>query len=209
MKRGKGDGAFAALLRESLKKAGVARKGNRVVETKGLHLLPLFDGPEIIGEDGSIKAYYFSSKIFGLDLKRKCITDFGMSDYSISTRANVHGWFEAAFRLFKIPGSCWNATSWLPDRHELPGSAKARYRARMPWSRTDSLGTTWFHWLEFDQDKADFFYDCQRALQSDQRHRYLMYDWTDKGTWDVKYLDDDAKRRYLQREKKRGKSTHG
>ena len=58
----------------------------------------------------------------------------------------------------------------------------------------------------FDEALAQVYHRSCDFLREDQNWRYFDYDWDNRGDWTVKYKDDDAQRRYMQRERQRARA---
>lgn len=196
------------MLRLAIEK-GSYRKGNRTVEAYDVRVVRrvdhVFFGP-IVVMSRQVTCWYYSSKVFAVDFDRKLITDYAMDSYSISTSQNISGWRRAFREMF--PEAVPEDATWLCRQWCAKGDDTAqRFSARVPWVRVDRSGVRWFHWPAYD-DALALAYDESRAfLRTSQNWRYFVYDWTEDGSWEARFINDDARRRYEARERRKGQ--HG
>ena len=188
---------------------GQSERGNRMVSVDGEYR-PVWTFLGIIPRlHGIITCVYYSSKIFAIDFINNRVTNFGMSGYSMSTGQNLHGWEDVCASMFPhlLEKWKWKYGEWV-DRNTLPDvqTMYGRFCAKVPWIYVDKNDVRWFEWDKFDEALAQVYHRGCDFLREDQNWRYFDYDWDNRGDWTVKYKDDDAQRRYMQRERQRARA---
>lgn len=215
MKRAKGEDAFVKMLRLALEK-GSNWKGNRRVEAPDVHIRTVEHvfGPRSYVRGGTIVCWYYASKVFAVDFERKLVTNYGMPGYSLSTGQNIRGW-EDAFREMFWSAVDYNVFYRYANWSFSRGRSSAyetdtmfrRFIQHAPWVHVDADGVGWFHWPAWDEQLADVYFESRAFLRTSQNWRYFDYDWTEDGRWERKFIDDDAKRRWDAKHRRKGK--HG
>jgi YD repeat-containing protein len=66
----------------------------------------------------------------------------------------------------------------------------------------------WFDWELYDSALDVEYYLSTHDLARDQNWRYYAYDWDAQGKWSKRFINDDAKRRFLAREKRKTRGRH-
>lgn len=181
--------------------------------------------------EGVLTFRYYDTTVLVVDLYNKRLTDFGYHEYSISTRKNVRDWLDAVKDRFhlshKIPHDWYRWTDcWRPPRETGRDKKRPerevdvlleRFRYHAPWVELDMRpgGTCWwFYWNKYDEKVADQLWDAKRFLADNQNHRYYDYHWSDDPDcpgpvtplrWVRHFKDDNAMRRWRQREKRNGR----
>lgn len=202
-------------------------RGHREIEFQGTYRrLQHLYGP-VAQCTGKITFHYYGTKVLSLDLDNRRITDFGYGDYSQHTSYNVSTY---AWALKEFLGPAWprhleyNFRRWTQEfdcRMYPPSSAPGprvqavrrvfeTFREGVPWCECID-GTWWFRWDDFDRRnlrKVSVYLldDAIRFLKKDQNWRYWLYHWSKANKWTRRFIDPDAHRRWLLRERRRKKA---
>lgn len=200
-------------------KKGAATQGNRHFEFSGTaSVVETFYGKIVHVEDAVIRAKYFWSWIFCLDMRNKRVTNYNMAGYSSSTSTTLSAYegvvFTAVRGLLPINTQYyyrrWMRKTDAPrkrfyysahrqaKRQENLDDCFDRFREQAPWMRFED-NTWWFYWDKYDQGLARIFEDSIDFLTQDQNWRYFTYHW-ENNVWTKKFIDADAERRWKQRE---------
>lgn len=194
---------------------GYTKDKNRALNLTGVFSsIDTFYGKFYTGS-GVIRAYHYGSKILEVNLNRKCLSTFGMGNYSQSTGQNVMGWLWNIARAFPIDakftarnGDTFTASSnrvrWTCFDHSEPTMFDL-FRSNLPCVTYDG-SAWWYHW-EFDDDTLlDTYYKCTQDLATKQNWRWFTYRWID-GVWTRAFIDDAAVKRWKAKQKRTRKAT--
>jgi len=207
---------------ETAIKRGRASRGNRRVEFEGTYqVLPSFELGNVPVMTGRLTCWYYSSPVFCVDFDNKRITDFGMIGYSVSTSNNIRHWKHALSCILRpnkgstlcIPSGAigesgvWTAPAKGYQDKQGWRSHRERFKARAPWCYQGTGMVWWFDWELFDPALNEEYYLSIQDLARDQNWRYYAYFWDAQGKWSKRFIDDDAKRRFLARQKKKQKGA--
>jgi hypothetical protein len=174
--------------------------------------------PNDIGETPCRKlkklvCFYYSATVLSVDLLQKRISCHDKASYSKSTVANVQKFKEAAQRYVSgVPDWVWSEfRSWTDTRRfsKDPVGEEHFKRFNPPW-----LKIGWFYWELFDERLAKLFEESLSFLRRDLNYRYYRFAATDPMTllgnpdspWACSFINEDAKRRWKARQKKRSRN---
>lgn len=174
-------------------------------------LLDYVRGPTTVAT-GTLWCWYYRRGVLAIDFTNEMITDFGYTDYSTTTTRNIRGWMQALRdRGIRLDDLCvWshftrNRDSGRRGQKFIVLPYFEEFRDRVPW-RVIRDGNAWFHWPSFNHALCQQYWDSFYFLRREQNWRYWEFAWID-GRWDKRFLSDDAKRRWEQREKRRCRAT--
>lgn len=192
-------------------KRGQSTRGNHQIIANGvIDWNESFLGPHPVF-NGSLKFYYHSNPILGIDMVKKRVTNFGYAGYSISTGQNIDSWESYVALLFPRQFQRYlSYARWLPRRNDPFADGEAAYAESYrrfctwaPWIVKDAHGDKWVQWNLLDRAAIARYDEGVSFLRNDQNWRYFEYGWDDQGRWERRFKNGQAQVRWTAREKKR------
>lgn len=201
--------------------------------SRGARALLSFDGP-IWQMTGTLRFFHWDTEVLVVNFDEGWVTDHGYTGYSLTTDRNLSEWLWSLSKLgyLSLPPR-WHrwTTTWRDGRatRRTPRGVVREveqdlvvFRAGVPWAIADLAKaraynpTTWrFYWKLYDEDLADAFWRSREHLATDNNRRYFRYDWSVYVTrlpkpqhWERKFIDKDAERRWVARERRNGRHAH-
>lgn len=207
---------FAEMMRVAAKR-GESTRGHRRLVFDGTYSPRMtFAGP-FPQMHGRIICSFEREPLYIVDFDKSMTWQARGQRTNLVTMDLIH-WRYELYKHFRLPMCVLSDSIWHPSSVYTGGVAKVTLRrremlctflTRAPWYRPESIDGRrgWFHWPSFDEALVDQHEASERLVWTDQNWRYFTFEWDENGNWVQRFVDENARRRYRLRCKRRDKAA--